>query len=82
MGGGWKDKRTFKESFFTDSDIWLKVSRLFDNRPKHMVIRTMGIYLYNLEPSSKSQLNMFDDVAKADYLQQGIDEIKDRKSVV
>ena len=42
-----------------------------------MVVRMMGVYLYQLSPCSRSQLNMFDDVAKAGYLSQAMDEIND-----
>jgi hypothetical protein len=37
----------------------------------------MGLYLYQLEPSTRSQLSMFDDVVKADYLTRAMDEIND-----
>jgi len=76
-GGGWSDKRMLRASIYTNQDIWLQVSKLFDRRPKHMVIRTMGLYLYQLEPSTRSQLSMFDDVIKADYLTKAMDEIND-----
>lgn len=76
-GGGWTDKRMLHSTFYTNQDIWLHVSRLFDHRPKHMVVRTMGLYLYNLTPSTRSQLSMFDDVSKADYLTKTMDEIND-----
>jgi DNA polymerase-4 len=77
MGGGWSDKKMLHTTFYTDADIWLHVSRVFDHRPKHMVIRTMGMYLYELTPSTRSQLSMFDDVAKASDLTKAIDEIND-----
>lgn len=76
-GGGWSDKRMLRAPFHTNQDLWLQVSRLFDHRPKHMVVRTMGLYVYELTPSTSSQLTMFDDVAKADYLSEAMDEIND-----
>jgi DNA polymerase-4 len=76
-GGGWSDKRMFKSTFYTNQDIWERVSRLFDQRPKHMVVRTMGLYLYQLTPSSRSQISLIDDVVKADYLTRAMDEIND-----
>lgn len=76
-GGGWSDKRMFHMPFYTDADIWLHVSRLFDHRPKHMIIRTMGMYLYELTPSTRSQLSLLDDVAKAGDLTKAVDEIND-----
>ncbi len=77
VGGGWSDKRMLHSTFYTNQDIWLQVSKLFNNRPKHMVVRTMGLYLYELTPSTRSQLAMFDDVVKADYLTKAMDEIND-----
>ncbi len=77
IGGGWSDKRMLRATIYTNQDIWLQVSKLFDKRPKHMVIRTMGLYLYQLTPSARSQLSMFDDVAKADHLTKAMDEIND-----
>jgi hypothetical protein len=37
----------------------------------------MGMYLYQLEPSKKSQLSLLDDIAKAGDLTQAVDEIND-----
>jgi DNA polymerase-4 len=76
-GGAWSDKKMYKTTFYTNQDIWERVSRLFDHRPKHMVIRTMGLYVYELTPSTRSQLSMFDDVTKNDYLTKAMDEIND-----
>ena len=76
-GGGFTDKRMYKTSVFTNADIWERVSRIFEKRPKHMVVRTMGIYLYQIEPSKRSQLSMFDDISKAGDLSKAIDEIND-----
>lgn len=74
-GGGWSDKRMFRSTFYTDQDIWEHVSYLFDRRPKHMRLSMIGLYLYQLTPSTRSQMSIFEDVAKADYLQQAMDEI-------
>lgn len=76
-GGGWADKRMLRASIYRTQDIWLHVSRLFDHRPKHMVVRTMGITLYEITPSTRSQLSMFDDISKAEYLTKAVDEIND-----
>lgn len=76
-GGGWRDKQMYKMTFYTNQDIWEHVARLFDRRPKHMVVRSMGLYLYELTPSSRSQLGLFDDVLKKDELCRAVDEIND-----
>lgn len=77
VGGGWSDKRMLKVPIYTTQDIWLHVSTLFDRRPKHMVVRMMGLYLYQMTPSTRSQLSMFEDVRRADYLTKAMDEIND-----
>jgi len=77
MGGGFYDKKTYKTTFYTNQDIWLRVARLFENRPKHMKVRTMGLYLYNLSPSTRSQQSLFEDAKKADFLTKAMDEIND-----
>ncbi len=76
-GGGWSDKKKFKTTFYTNQDIWERVSRLFEHRPKHMVVRTMGLYVYGIEPSNKSQLALFDDIEKKRFLTKATDEIND-----
>ena len=42
-----------------------------------MAVRTMGMYLYNLEPSNRSQLDLFGVNEKESYLTEDIDEIND-----
>lgn len=76
-GGGWSDKQMMPNAFYTNQDIWQHVSRLFDARPKHMIVKIMGLYLYKFAPSQRSQLSMLDDVTKADYLTTAVDEIND-----
>lgn len=76
-GGGFVDKKTYKTSVYTNEDVWLRVSRLFDKRPKHMRVRVMGVYLYRLTPSARSQLSMFEHAVKAAHLTQAVDEIND-----
>lgn len=76
-GGGFSDKKTFKVPFYTNETIWEHVSQLFDNRPKHMSVRAMGLYLYKLQPSNKSQLDLFGQKETEDNLAEAVDEIND-----
>ncbi len=71
------DKKMYKTNCYTNQDIWLRVSRLFNNRPKHLIVRTMGLYLYKLTPSSRNQQSLFSEVQKADFLTKAMDEIND-----
>jgi DNA polymerase-4 len=76
-GGGWQEKQMFRSTFYANEDIWRRVLMIFDRRPRHMVVRTMGLYLYELTPSTRSQLSIFEDVIKKDWLTKAVDEIND-----
>jgi len=76
-GGGFYDKKMYRVPCYTNQDIWLRVSQLFDRRPRHMIVRTMGLYLYELTPSTRSQLSMFEAAQKTEYLTKAMDEIND-----
>lgn len=75
-GESWQSKRMYKSTFYTNQEIYRRALELFNQRP-HGVVRTMGIYCYMLTPSQRSQLSMFDDVAKKDWLTKSVDELND-----
>lgn len=50
---------------------------LFNQKPSGAGVQTMGIYCYGLEPSKASQLSMFEDIAKKDWVTKAVDEIND-----
>lgn len=76
-GGSFYDKKMYKTSIFTNEDIWLRVAKHFDKRPKHMVVGAMGLYLYGLTASSRSQLGLFERYSNKGFLSQAVDEIND-----
>ncbi len=76
-GGGFVDKRMYKVPCYSNQDIWERVSSLFDKRPAHMKVRTMGLYLYQIEPSNKSQMDLFGIEENKRFLTKAIDEIND-----
>jgi DNA polymerase-4 len=75
-GESWKGKRMYKSTFYTNAEILRRAIEQFNQRP-HGTVRTMGIFCYELTPSQRSQLSMFDDVAKKDWLTKAVDEIND-----
>ena len=77
-GEVFSDKRMYRTGVHTDADIWLRISKIFDRRPKHMSVRTMGLYLYKLEPSSRSQIGLFHNTEKDQHITTAVDEINDR----
>jgi DNA polymerase IV len=76
-GGRWKGKRMYKSTFFSNQDVWKRARELFNERPKHLKAQTIGIYLYQLTPNTRSQLNMFEDVSRMEWLTEAVDEINE-----
>lgn len=76
-GGGWKEKKIFSSTFFSNREIWRRARQLLNKRPKHMKVTCIGVYLYQLEPSDRSQMSMFEDVAHEEWLTKSVDEIND-----
>lgn len=76
-GGGWSEKQMFSSTFFSNQEIWRRASQLLQKRPKHMKITCIGIYLYQLTPSDRSQLSMFEDVTQQEWLTKSVDQIND-----
>lgn len=75
-GEFWQAKRMYKSTYYTNQEIYRHALELFNQRP-HGTVRIMGIYCYMLTPSQRSQLSMFDDIAKKDWLTKAVDEIND-----
>jgi DNA polymerase-4 len=75
-GEFWQQKRMHKTTFYTNQEIYRRAMELFNQRPRGTV-RTIGIYCYMLTPSQRSQLSLFEDVAKKDWLTKSVDEIND-----
>lgn len=75
-GEYWHAKEKQKTSFYTNQEVYRRAMRLFKQRPSGTV-RTIGVYCYGIEPSGRSQLSMFDDIQKQDWLTKAVDEIND-----
>ena len=75
-GESWHAKRMHKTTFYTNQEIYRRAMELFNSRPSGDVT-IMGIYCYMLTPSSRSQLSMFEDVQKRDWLTKAVDEINE-----
>ncbi len=76
-GESYKGKERSRSTFFTNQEIYRRAMKIFNSRP-HGTVTSMGVYCYLIESSSKSQLNMFEDVAKLGDLTEAMDEINDR----
>lgn len=77
-GDSWYQRKMFKTTFFSDRDIYQRALYLFNQRPKHLIIQTMGITCYQLTPSGRSQVSLLDEVNRNDWLTTAIDEVNER----
>jgi DNA polymerase-4 len=73
-GESWQGKRMYRSTFYTNDEIYKRAMEQFNNRPGGTVVM-MGIYCYGLVASQRSQLGLFEDVIKKDWLTKAIDEI-------
>lgn len=75
-GEYWQAKRMHKTTYYTNQEVYRRALELFNQRP-HGTVRTIGVFCYKLTPSQRSQMSLFEDVAKKDWLTKAVDEIND-----
>lgn len=77
-GEHWHVRKIYKSTFYTDSEVYRRALQLFNQRPTGSPVRVMGVTCYQLSPSQKSQVSLFDEQNKAKWLTESIDEINER----
>lgn len=77
-GDHWYQRKMFKVPFYTNHEVYERATYMLNKRPKHMIVRTMGITCYQLTPSARSQVSLLDDVNKAEWLTSAVDEINEQ----
>ena len=77
-GDSWYTRKMFKTNFYTDKDIYQRALYLFNQRPKGLIMTSMGITCYMLKPSSRNQISLFDEINKQEWLTRAVDHLNDR----
>ena len=77
-GETWQGKRMYRSTFYTNQEVYRRALEQFNQRPGGAIIVQLNIYVYQLTPSSRSQLGLFEDVQKIDELTSAADEINER----
>lgn len=77
-GDSWYERKMFKTTFFTDQEIYRRALYLMNRRPKGVDVVAMGITCYQLTPSNRSQMSLFDRVNKDAELTYVIDGLNER----
>ncbi len=74
-GDYWYERRIFKSSFYSNTEVYRRATLLFNNRPRDAYEREIGVTCYNLEPSNIAQVSLLDEVNKEVWLTQAMDTI-------
>ena len=77
-GDNWYLRKMFKTTFYTDREIYQRALYLFNQRPRGLIVNSMGITCYMLKPSSRNQISLFDEVNKQERLMVAVDDLNDR----
>jgi len=77
-GDSFVQRKMFKSTFYTNSEIYRRALYLFKQRPRHLTIASMGLTCYELTPSKRSQPNLFDAINREEWLTSAVDEINER----
>jgi len=75
-GEFWQSKRMHKTTYYTNQEVYRRALELFRQRPSG-IVKTIGIYCYQLCPSKRSQMSLFEDIERQDWLTKAVDEIND-----
>lgn len=77
-GDYWYDRRMFKSSFFSNAEVHRRALLLWGRRPHHDYVREIGVSCYGLEPSSRSQVSLLDEINRENWLTEAVDTINQR----
>jgi len=77
-GDYWHERKAFKSAFFTNADIYRHATLLFNRRPRDAYEKEIGVSCYLLEPSTRNQLSLLDEVNREIWLTEAIDTINQR----
>jgi DNA polymerase-4 len=79
--GRFREKRMYDSACYTDAEIWRRVEELFERRPAWFKPKIMGVYLYQLESSTRDQLSLLSDAVRVDDLTLAVDGLNDRYGI-
>ncbi len=74
-GDSWSVRKMFKSTFFSDHQLYQRALFLFNMRPKHSLIKTLGVSCYQLTPSTRNQTSLLESVSRESWLTTAVDEI-------
>lgn len=76
-GETWQGKRMYRSPFYTNQEVYKRALEQFNQRPSGAIVVQLNVFTYQLAPSSRSQLGLFDDVQKISDLTYAVDDINE-----
>ena len=66
-------------AFYSDQAVFERAAYLFNQRPRHLLVKEMGVTCYGLEPLNEAtaQVDLFGEQQHTEDLTHAIDDIND-----
>jgi DNA polymerase-4 len=74
-GDYWYERRKFKSTFFSNTEVYRRATLLFNRRPQDDWAREIGVSCYGLEPSNFNQVSLLEEVNREVWLTEAVDKI-------
>jgi DNA polymerase IV len=74
-GDMWYQRKMFRAHFFSNADVYRRALLLFNTRPKHLLIREIGVTCYALEENARNQPSLLESINREEWLTDAIDTV-------
>ena len=74
-GERWHERRAYKQPFSTNTDIYERALKLFNQRPRHAYEKMIAVSCYLVEASNRHQLSLFEAINRQNRLSDTVDRI-------
>ena len=79
-GDNWSARRMHGSTFYTNKALYERLLYLLKDRPHgaDLTPASIGLTCYELTPSTRNQMSLFDEINKEEWLTTAVDEINER----
>ncbi len=74
-GDSWYERRMFKSTFFSNTEVYRRATLLFNRRPRGDWVRMIAVSCYELQPSNMSQVSLLEEINREVWLTEAVDQI-------
>lgn len=77
-GTSFQKRKMYHQTFYSDQAIYERALELFQTRPRHLRVGTIGVTCYELTPTAREQASLFRNEAACNRLTYAMDEINEQ----